>query len=268
MIYKKIAASLCICVALLLCACSETIGMGGSTTRGAYTSETEAQLMPPTEGVTTAVFVTSMGTFKAFLFETDAPMACQNFIGLANNGYFNGISFHRVIKDFLVQSGDATGTGTGGSTIWNNNSFPVEVTDRLHHYSGALSMAHPQGDSLDNFSQFFVVATPQNSVGNDAQQTLTDAGVREGVVTGYAQVGGAPYLDNLNTVFGQIYSGMDVIDAIAAVATDENGKPTTDVILESVTIGRYSQAAEDAESAAAQSGTASSTVGSDAPVAP
>lgn len=246
---KLISCILTVCI--FFSACSHSGGIGGSTKRGAYTSETEVQLMVPSEGAATATFVTSMGTFKAFLFEKDAPMACTNFIGLANNGYYNGISFHRVIKDFLVQSGDATGTGTGGSTIWNNNSFPVEVTDKLHHYSGALSMAHPQGDSTDNFSQFFVVAAPQNSIDKDAQQSLTDSGVREAVVTGYAQVGGAPYLDNLNTVFGQIYSGMDVIDAIASAETDENGKPLTAVILESVTIGQYSQAAEDAEAAAA-----------------
>ena len=84
-------------------------------------------------------------------------MAVENFVGLAQQGYYNGLSFHRVIEGFLVQTGDATGTGAGGSTIWNGNSYPNEISDRLHHYAGAVAMAHAPDGASGNLSQFYIV---------------------------------------------------------------------------------------------------------------
>ena len=124
-------------------------------------------------------------------------------------------------------------------------------------------MAHA-GDSDENMSQFFIVATPSDSVDKDFADKLTELGVRSEVVQAYRDGGGAPYLDNLNTVFGQIYSGMDVVDAICSVPVSDDGTPSEDVILESVTIGSYSAAEE---SAAAQDGEVSdSGAASDASV--
>jgi len=181
-------------------------------------------------------------------------MAVENFVGLAQQGYYNGLSFHRVIEGFLVQTGDATGTGAGGSTIWNGNSYPNEISDRLHHYAGAVAMAHAPDGASGNLSQFYIVQSAQDSVDKTLAKTLTEAGVREAVVTAYQAVGGAPYLDNLNTVFGQVYDGMDVVDAIAAVECGEDDRPLEDVIVNSVTIGTYSAAQSGSTPASGASG--------------
>ena len=103
-------------------------------------------------------------------------------------------------------------------------------------------MAHSQDGSTGNLSQFYIVQSAQNCVDGALAETLTAAGVREGVVNAYQTVGGAPYLDNLNTVFGQVYAGMDVVDAIAAVECGDDDRPLEDVIVNSVTIGTYSAA--------------------------
>jgi len=159
-----------------------------------------------------------------------------------------------VIEGFVVQTGDATGTGAGGSTIWNGNSYPNEISDRLHHYAGAVAMAHAPDGASGNLSQFYIVQSAQDSVDKTLAKTLTEAGVREAVVTAYQAVGGAPYLDNLNTVFGQVYDGMDVVDAIAAVECGEDDRPLEDVIVNSVTIGTYSAAQSGSTPASGASG--------------
>ena len=151
-------------------------------------------------------------------------------------------------------TGDATGTGAGGSTIWNGNSYPNEISDRLHHYAGAVAMAHAPDGASGNLSQFYIVQSAQDSVDKTLAKTLTEAGVREAVVTAYQAVGGAPYLDNLNTVFGQVYDGMDVVDAIAAVECGEDDRPLEDVIVNSVTIGTYSAAQSGSTPASGASG--------------
>ena len=203
----------------------------------------EAQLSAPAEGALIATVSTTKGEFSLVLFPDQAPMAVENFVGLAQRGYYNGLPFHRVIEGFLIQTGDAEGTGSGGDTIWNGNAYPNEISDRLHHYAGAVAMAHAQGDDAGNRSQFYIVQSAPDSVDGALAKTLEEAGVREQVVEAYRAVGGAPYLDNLNTVFGQIYAGMEVVDAIAAVECDENDRPLEAVFVNTVTVGTYSAAA-------------------------
>ena len=253
---KKQIALLCAALMLsgLLSGCSRGTG-SKKYVRPLYQSESEIQYQTPAEGAPTVTIVTSLGTIKAVLYPALAPMAVENFIGLAGQGYFNGIKFHRVSKDFVIQSGDATGTGEGGASIWNNNAFATEITDQLHHYTGALSMAHPVGDTTQNLSQFYIVQTPKDNVDKTLAEKLTVAGVREPVIATYKAVGGAPYLDNLNTVFGQVYKGMDVVDAIGNIECNDNDQPLEDILIESVTIGTYSAQAEAAEIAAAESET-------------
>lgn len=234
----------------LLSSCSEE-GLFVPDARPTVQSD-ELQFQTPAEGATIATLNTSMGVIKMVLYEEYAPQAVENFIGLANQGYYNGLPFHRIVADFLIQTGDATGTGTGGATIWNNTPYPVEISDLLHHYSGAVSMAQT-GDTSGNMSQFFIVSTPSDSVDKSFGDYLTEQGVRSEVIQAYRDGGGAPYLDNLNTVFGQVYRGMDVVDSICAVECGEDGNPVEDVILLSVTIGTYSAAEESAEDAAAES---------------
>lgn len=207
------AAAAC-CVLLGACESGSLAAAAGKRTRPADLGE--LQFITPAEGDPIATLSTTLGDISFVLYPDIAPMAVENFVGLAQQGYYNGLSFHRVIEGFLVQTGDATGTGAGGSTIWNGNSYPNEISDRLHHYAGAVAMAHAPDGASGNLSQFYIVQSAQDSVDKTLAKTLTEAGVREAVVTAYQAVGGAPYLDNLNTVFGQVYDGMDVVDAIAA----------------------------------------------------
>ncbi|MEG3073270.1 MAG: peptidylprolyl isomerase [Ruthenibacterium sp.] len=253
---KKIVWS---CLALLaLCAgfsaCGKAGGVVSFSKKNARTTQVksaEAQFILPVDGDTVASIVTNLGTIKIILYPQYAPMAVENFTGLVAQGYYNGVNFHRVIKDFLVQTGDASGTGSGGATIWNNTPFATEITDKLHHYAGAVAMAHPVGDTAHNLSQFYIVQSAQNSVDKTLAQTLTDGGMRAEVVDTYKQSGGTPYLDNLNTVFGQVYAGMEVVDAIGAVECDKNDRPLENIVIESITVAPYSAQTEAAESAAA-----------------
>ncbi len=234
------AAALC----TLMGGCGAAEAEAGRTpARSVPEGLSEAQLTAPSEGALVAVIATSRGEISLVLFPEQAPMAVENFVGLAQQGYYNGLPFHRVIEGFLIQTGDAEGTGSGGDTIWSGNAYPNEISDALHHYAGAVGMAHAEGDAVGNRSQFYIVQSAPDSVDDALAKKLEEAGVREPVVAAYRAVGGAPYLDNLNTVFGQVYAGMDVVDAIAAVECGENDRPLEDVLVESVTIGNYSAAA-------------------------
>ena len=179
------------------------------------------------------------GIIDIELNEEVAPITCENFKKLVSEGFYNGLTFHRAVYGALVQGGDDTGTGLGGATIWRDNPFPVEPSDRLHHYAGALCVAHSEEDAASNLSQFyFVQALP--GLDRSLQSQMEEAGVRQEVIDAYKEAGGLPYLDNRYTVFGQVYEGMDVVDAIAAVDTDENDKPTEDVLIEKVELAVYS----------------------------
>lgn len=209
----------------------------------------EAQLSAPAEGALIATVSTTKGDFSLVLFPEQAPMAVENFVGLARRGYYNGLPFHRVIEGFLIQTGDAEGTGSGGDTIWSGNAYPNEISDGLHHYAGAVAMAHAQDAAAGNRSQFYIVQSAPDSVDSALAKTLEEAGVREQVVAAYRAVGGAPYLDNLNTVFGQVYAGMEVVDAIAAVECGENDCPLEPVLVNTITVGTYTAGAPAAPAA-------------------
>jgi peptidyl-prolyl cis-trans isomerase B (cyclophilin B) len=186
------------------------------------------QLSLPAANEITAVMHTNMGDISIRLFPEHAPKAVENFTTHAKNGYYNGIVFHRVIKDFMIQGGDPTATGCGGESIWGHN-FKDEFTPELHNLRGALSMANAGPGT--NGSQFFIVQA--NSVHPSflsQMKELPDYFPAE-AVEAYAQVGGTPHLDYHHTVFGQVYAGMDVVDAIASVATNHSDKPLEDVTI-------------------------------------
>ena len=183
------------------------------------------QLAKPTANETIAVMHTNMGDIAIRLFPDHAPKTVENFVTHAKNGYYDGIVFHRVIKDFMIQGGDPTATGCGGESIWGQN-FKDEFTPELHNLRGALSMANAGPGT--NGSQFFIVQA--NSVHPNfisQMKELPDYFPAE-AVEAYAQVGGTPHLDYHHTVFGQVYEGMDVVDAIASVATNHSDKPLED----------------------------------------
>ena len=237
--HKKRIIALVLAV-LLLAGCAGGGGGGASAqkiTRPAVESA-EEQVTHPAAGDTVAVFDTSAGVFKVVLFPAEAPQACDNFIGLVQAGYYNGLTVSRVESGFVVEAGQ--GADGKGTTIWKNGArYPVEATDHLHHYSGALCMGVDA--SGECASVFYVMQTlpGSDSVTQELVDQMNSAGYRAEVVAAYQTAGGAPFLDYTDTVFGQVYEGMDVIDTIGQTNVDENQKPTEDITINSVTIEQY-----------------------------
>lgn len=191
-----------------------------------------AQLEMPAKGEKIAVMQTNMGDIKIRLFPEVAPKAVENFISHAENGYYDGLIFHRVINDFMIQGGDPTGTGRGGESIYGH-SFEDEFDLSARNYRGALSMANAGPNT--NGSQFFIVQAKSVDDGLISQMTeLADRGFPEEVTENYKKIGGTPWLDFKHTVFGQVFEGMDVVDNIAQVKVGPQDKPVNDVIIEKI----------------------------------
>jgi peptidyl-prolyl cis-trans isomerase B (cyclophilin B) len=148
-----------------------------------------------------ATMNTSEGAVEIELFDADAPKTVENFRKLAADGFYDGLVFHRVIKDFMIQGGCPLGTGTGGPGYTFEDEFNQHKVVR-----GALAMANAGPDT--NGSQFFIVTTAA-----------------------------APWLDGKHTVFGQVSSGMETVDRIESVATDGRDRPLDPVTIESISIG-------------------------------
>ncbi|MDT7014181.1 peptidylprolyl isomerase [Levilactobacillus namurensis] len=173
---------------------------------------------------------TSMGSIQLQLFPEQAPKTVENFVTHAKAGYYDGLTFHRVIPNFMIQGGDPTGTGMGGESIWGH-PFEDEFSPELYNLRGALSMANAGPNT--NGSQFFIVQ--DTDMTEQMQTQMKDAGFPEEIVKAY-QNGGTPWLDFRHTVFGQVIKGMDVVDAIAKVDRDASDQPTTPVTMDKVTV--------------------------------
>ena len=150
--------------------------------------------------MTNATMQTNHGTIELELYDEDAPKTVENFTKLARDGFYDGVTFHRVIDDFMIQGGDPTGTGSGGPGYQFEDEFNAHKVER-----GALAMANAGPNT--NGSQFFIVTA--------------DA---------------CPWLDGKHTVFGRVTSGMDVVNDISKVDTGPNDRPRDDVRIESVTV--------------------------------
>ena len=191
------------------------------------------QLEKPISGDVIATMKTNMGDIEIKLFPKEAPKTVENFVTHAKDGYYNGLIFHRVIKDFMIQGGDPTGTGMGGESIFGR-TFEDEFDPALHNLRGALSMANAGPNT--NGSQFFIVqanSVPANMLSQMKQ--MPDSFPPE-IVDAYAELGGTPWLDFRHTVFGQVIKGMDVVDAIANVKVGQNDKPNDAVVIETIEI--------------------------------
>ncbi|KUM66478.1 hypothetical protein ACN42_g591 [Penicillium freii] len=146
---------------------------------------------------TEVAFDTSMGSFSVELYNTHAPKTCKNFATLAERGYYNNVIFHRIIPDFMIQTGDPTGTGRGGSSIYGEK-FEDEIHGELKHTgAGILSMANSGPNT--NGSQFYITLSP------------------------------TPWLDGNHTIFGRVTSGMRVIQRMGLVKTGAEDKPVDEV---------------------------------------
>jgi len=148
--------------------------------------------------VSAAVLHTNHGPVEVELYDEDAPKTVENFRKLGGDGFYDGVIFHRVIKDFMIQGGDPTGTGTGGPGYTFEDEFNDHKVER-----GALAMANSGPNT--NGSQFFIVTTAE-----------------------------APWLDGKHTVFGRVTGGMDAVDSIESAETDAKDKPLADAVIERV----------------------------------
>ncbi|MFH1837839.1 MAG: peptidylprolyl isomerase [Candidatus Omnitrophota bacterium] len=156
---------------------------------------------------------TNQGTIEIKLFPEAAPLACENFLGLIEKGYYNGLIFHRVIKDFMIQGGDPTGTGGGGDSMWGQ-PFVDEVSDAYKFDKpGILAMANSGADT--NKSQFFITTKP------------------------------TPWLNNKHTIFGEVTKGFDVVQAIEGVETSSGDKPVKEQsIVKAYVVGKTNPISE------------------------
>ncbi len=205
------------------------------------------QLSQETGDNPTAIIHTNYGNIVAVLYEDYAPIAVNNFIELSESGYYDGVTFHRVVDDFVIQGGDPTGTGAGGESIYGE-PFKNETTPYLRNFSGALCMANSGPDT--NGSQFYIVENEALTSSFISDMETFKANPYEYIIPGvyvqefyspvvaqsYIENGGQPSLDFNYTVFGQVISGMDTVHAIADVPVDENDKPIDDVVITSIDI--------------------------------
>ena len=203
-----------------------------------YKAAAEKQLAMPEKGDTVAVIkVKDYGAIKVKFFEDVAPKAVENFLTHAKNGYYDGVIFHRVINDFMIQTGDPLGNGTGGESIWGEG-FGEELDFELVPYRGALSMASTGKGRNGLGSQFYIV---QGKYNHEYDNYMQENNFPNGLIEQYRIHGGYPTSLYLNyTIFGQVYEGMDIVDKIAAVETDvTNDKPYKDVLVEKIIVTEY-----------------------------
>ena len=196
---KYFVLSLVFAIAFIGCQSSDTVK---EKTEEQTTSIEEETHMP--ESMTVAVINTNMGTIEIELFVDKTPKTIENFVGLANKGFYDGIIFHRVIADFMLQGGDPTGTGRGGSSLWGGKFEDEFVPELRHDAPGILSMANAGPNT--NGSQFFITLVP------------------------------TPWLDGKHTIFGKVINGMNVVNDIGKVKTGPGDKPVEDVIMINVKI--------------------------------
>ncbi len=205
-----------------------------------YASAAEKQMSMPNEGETIAILhVKNFGDIKVKFFPDIAPKAVENFTTHAKEGYYDGLKFHRVMEDFMIQGGDPKGDGTGGESIWGKG-FGTELDYSLVPYRGALCMAM---SSLPNSigSQFFIV---QANYDQNMSKYLKTNGYPQSLLDQYKNYGGYLSLYMGYTVFGQVYEGIEVVDEIVKVekkmsSSGELSVPIDDVIIEKVEVATY-----------------------------
>ena len=274
---KKICtlcAALLVTLSLAACASGPTaaeqvIGTEGTVAMEDLTPSSDAdkeaigyQLEAPEAGEEICVLKTNYGDIKLRFFPDAAPKAVYNFKSLALSGYYDGLTFHRVIENFMIQGGDPNGDGTGGESVWGE-AFEDEFNDNLLNIDGSVSMANAGANT--NGSQFFINATGGMSTDWDYYQQIYDqykenaeyfdamgvntvdmSKVTDAVKKLYEENGGNPNLDGYystggtgHTVFAQVFEGMENVYALSQVDTDSSDKPVEDMVIQSVEITTY-----------------------------
>ena len=232
--------------------CGDEENSSSAKTSGSESSESESSksetpaaagdvvnFTPPEKGEDIIVMtIKDYGDVKIKLFPEQAEKGVENFTSLAKDGYYDGLIFHRVINNFMIQGGDPLGNGTGGESKWGDK-FDGGTSPDLTHVAGAVAYAN-SGSTATNGSQFYIVTGEKY---DDA--TLSDLTTYYGISMTdntkklYSELGGAPWLDGSYTIFGQVFDGLDIIFDIQGVATGANDKPEKDVVIEKVSVEKY-----------------------------
>lgn len=197
---KKYLTALIAMVTLLVLMTAGCAGSNAASPNKAETTPKQTQAEGTNKKNSVALFETSKGNFRIELFEDKVPLTTKNFITLADKGFYNGLIFHRVIENFMIQGGDPKGNGTGGPGY----TIPDEFHRDLKHNEGVISMANAGPNT--GGSQFFITLKA------------------------------TPWLDNKHAVFGKVIEGMEVVHAIGKVKTGAQDKPVEDVVIKKITI--------------------------------
>lgn len=199
-----------------------------------YVESATKQMAVPVSGETIAIIhIKNYGDVKVKFFEEVVPKAVENFVTHAKEGYYNGVTFHRVINEFMIQGGDPEGTGLGGESIWGDD-FEEELSPELVPYRGSLCMASRGLENSPSLgSQFFIT---QANYDASMASYMKAQGYPTDLLEQYKNYGGYLSLYGQYTVFGQVYEGMEIVDRIAGVETDESDKPVEDVVIESIDV--------------------------------
>ena len=213
------------------------------------------QFRQPAAGETVAeIEVEGYGSIYVKFFEKLAPKAVENFVTHAKQGYYDGVKFHRVIADFMIQGGDPTGTGRGGESIYGE-PFEDEFSPELEPMRGALCMANAGANT--NGSQFFIVSETAAKVQElkkyveykgytfkDYLKAGYNTELSDEQIEKFLLYGGAPWLSGHHTVFGQVYKGFDVLDRISVADTDNKDIPLKPIVIKTIKITEYTAPAE------------------------
>lgn len=208
-----------------------------------YEALAEKQMAMPEDGETIAIIhVKDFGDITVKFFDDVAPKAVENFVEHSKAGYYDGVKFHRVMNEFMIQSGDPLGNGTGGESIWGKG-FEEELDGTLVPYRGSLCMASAGTGTSTLGSQFFIT---QANYDEEMEKYMKSGGFPEGLLNCYKKYGGYLSLYNYYTVFGQVIDGIDVVDAIAAVevkasSNGEKSTPVEDVIIDTIEVTTYNK---------------------------
>lgn len=195
------------------------------------------QLEPPQPGEEICIMHTTAGVIKIRLFPDLVPLTVENFKGLAMEGFYDCVYFHRTIYDFVIQGGNPENRGCDkpgepGRSFWGEEPFADEFSRDLRHFYGALSMAN--AGPTTNTCQFFIVQ--RKSIWENDLEVIP---LPKNVEKVYDAIGGCPHLDHRHSVFGQVFEGMDVVDAIAAQELDEKGLPINPTMILSIEFVPY-----------------------------
>ncbi len=244
--FKKVMAAMvgCMLFAAFASGCgddakdSSSKAESSSESSSAVSSEAVNFTAPEIGEEIAVITIKDYGDIKVKLFPKQAEKGVENFVALSKDGYYDGLIFHRIINDFMIQGGDPLGTGMGGESTWGDK-FDGGTSSELVHAAGAVAYAN-SGSTATDGSQFYIVTGTKYD-----DETLSQMESAYGITFSdsqreiYKNDGGTPWLDGSYTIFGQVFDGLDKVFKIQQVQTDANDKPETDVVIEKISIEKY-----------------------------